>query len=73
MDLASQVGPWGLALLVIGSVVTALVRGWLIPRSTHLEIVALMNRTIVDREAQVAELKTQVAILVGSRVREPTQ
>jgi len=65
--LAVQGGPWAL----IGMVVLSIVRGWLIPRRTHLDRVADLKAAISALEETVHEQKTQMGILLG-RVREPS-
>jgi hypothetical protein len=62
---ALQGGSWGL----VGLVVLSLIRGWLIPRSTHQEIVAKLERAILKLEATVAEREHQVSALM-TRSRE---
>ena len=65
--LAMQAGPWGL----IAFVVLAILRGWLIPRRTHMDRVGDLKAAIAALEATVHEQKGQIGILLG-RVREPT-
>ena len=65
--LAVQGGPWAL----VGMVVLSIIRGWLIPRRTHLDRVADLKAAIAALEETVHEQKTQIGILLG-RVREPS-
>lgn len=67
-QLAIQGGPWGL----VGLVVVSLIRGWLIPRTTHRDRIADYRAAIADKDATIAELRAQQAILLGARAREPT-
>lgn len=60
---ANQASGWTLLVLLV-------VTGRLIPRSWHRERIADYQRTIAAREAEVAEQKQQIAILLG-RVTEP--
>lgn len=64
--LALQGGGWGL----VGLTVIALIRGWLIPRRTHREIVGLLEHATSTLEATVAEQKRQIATLMTS-AKEP--
>jgi len=64
--LALQGGPWG----IIALVVVSLVRGWLIPRSTHRERIDDYKATIVAKDRTIAELQDQRDILLG-KSREP--
>lgn len=65
--LTQQGGPYGLLALVVIS----LIRGWLIPRSTHRDRIMDYQAAIRALEATVAERDRQIATLLG-RVREPT-
>lgn len=72
--VATGVGPSGLLLFVIASIV----KGWLIPRSTHLERVADLRQRAEDYKAAweaekqvTAEGRQQIAILLGARAKEP--
>lgn len=65
--LALQGGPWGLIALGVLSIL----RGWLIPRRTHMDRVGDLKAAIAALEATVQEQKGQIGILLG-RVREPT-
>jgi hypothetical protein len=56
-----------LALSVLALVVTALVRGWLIPRRTHEDRVGDLRAAIKALEMTVGEQKTQISILLGGR------
>lgn len=56
-------GPWVLLALLV-------VRGWLIPRWTHLQITTFMQRTIDAQKDTIAELNKQVSVLLGQQ-REP--
>lgn len=60
-SLALQGGPWGL----VGLVVVSLIRGWLIPRTTHREIVGRLENAIKALEATVAEREKQVGLLLS--------
>jgi hypothetical protein len=62
-ELALKGGPWGL----VGFAVLSLIRGWLIPRPTHREIVSRLENAIKALEATVAEKDKQVSILLGRR------
>lgn len=63
--LALNGGPWVLLALLV-------VRGWLIPRWTHLQITGFMQRTIDAQKETIAERDKQIAIMLGSqREREP--
>lgn len=64
--LAVQGGPWAVICMVVYSII----RGWLIPRRTHLDRVADLKAAIAALEETVRERETQVGILLG-RVREP--
>lgn len=59
--LALQGGGWGLVSLTV----VALIRGWIIPRTTHREIVSRLENAIKALEATVAEKDKQVSILLG--------
>lgn len=59
--LAVQGGPWGLVSLCVISVL----RGWLIPRRTHLDRVGDLKAAIAALEDTVVELKAQNAMLMG--------
>lgn len=61
--LALQGSPWAIVSLAVIS----LIRGWLIPRSTHREIVGQLERTIAKLEAAEVERAKQVSILLGRR------
>lgn len=61
----AQGGPWALAALVITMVVTALVRGWLIPRSTHMDRVGDLKQTIARLEATVEVREQQINVLLS--------
>lgn len=63
--LAVQGGPWVLLALLV-------VRGWLVPRSTHLREIGYMERTITALEATVAEQKKQIAALVAGLKAPPS-
>lgn len=52
---------------VIGFTVLSLVRGWLIPRSWHRERVQDYKDTIAAKDAEIAELKAQRAVLLGAK------
>jgi hypothetical protein len=65
-QLAIQGGPWGLIALVVVS----LIRGWLIPRTTHLDRVNDFKAAIAAKDATIAEQKDQISALLG-RAREP--
>lgn len=52
---------------VSGLVVVSLVRGWLIPRRTHLDRVADLKAAIAALEETVHEQKTQIGILLGRK------
>ena len=62
-------GPWAL----VGLVVVSLIRGWLIPRTTHSDRIADYKAAVKALEATVAEQKQTIAILTAARLREPTQ
>lgn len=64
-QLAINGGPWVLLALLV-------VRGWLIPRWTHLQITKLMQRTIDAQEAIIAERDKQISILLGKPQGPPT-
>lgn len=59
-SLALQGGGWGLVSLTV----VALIRGWLMPRGTHREIVRLLERANAKLEATVSELEKQRAIIM---------
>lgn len=59
--IAVQGGPWG----IVGLVVVSLVRGWLIPRSTHRERIGDYKAAAEDKDETIAELRKQVSILLG--------
>lgn len=61
-----QITPGGLVALTVVS----LIRGWLIPRATHGEIVRHLEDTIRAQKETICERDKQVAILLG-QVREP--
>lgn len=65
LPIAVQGGPWVLLALLV-------VRGWLIPRWTHLQITKYMQRTIDAQEATIAERDKQIAILLGRKQDPPT-
>lgn len=67
LTAAAQGGPWALIALFVISVF----RGWLIPRSTHLEIVGNLKAALADKDATIVELRMQRSTLV-SGVREPS-
>lgn len=52
---------------VIAFVVLSLVRGWLIPRSWHRERIQDYKDTIAAKDAEIAELKEQRAVLLGAK------
>lgn len=56
---------------ISGLVVVSIIRGWLIPRRTHLDRVADLKAAIAALEETVHEQKTQISILLG-RAREPS-
>ncbi len=62
----AQGGPSAL----LGLVILSIVRGWLIPKTTHEREIGYRERTITALEATVAEREKQIAILLG-RLREP--
>lgn len=64
--VAVQGGPWGLTALGLVSIL----RGWLIPRTVHLDRVGDLKAAITALEATVAEQKLQISVLLG-RTREP--
>lgn len=66
--LAAKAGPWGIVALVVVS----LIRGWLIPRRTHVDRVEDLKAAITALQATVAEREHQVAVLLG-RAREPAE
>jgi hypothetical protein len=47
--------------------VVSLVRGWLIPRRTHLDRVGDLKAAIAALEETVAEQKQQIGILLGRK------
>lgn len=59
--IAVQGGPWG----IVGLVVVSLVRGWLIPRSTHRERIGDYKMALKDKDVTIAEQRQQVSILLG--------
>lgn len=61
--LALQGGPWGVLLFTAMSII----RGWLIPRRTHLDRVGDLKAAIAALEETVAEKDRQLAILLGRR------
>lgn len=63
LPIAVQGGPWVLLALLV-------VRGWLVPRATHLREIGYMQRTITALEATVAEREKQISILLG-QLKEP--
>lgn len=63
LPIVTNGGPWVLLALLV-------VRGWLIPRWTHLQITKSLERTIDAQEATIAERDKQIAILLG-RGKEP--
>lgn len=67
-EWAVKAGPWGLLALVVVS----LVRGWLIPRSTHRDRVADYKAALADKDATIAEQRKQISILLGL-TREPVE
>ncbi len=60
---AQWVGNGSLGALVVVS----LVRGWLIPRRTHLDRVGDLKAAIAALEETVAEQKQQIGILLGRK------
>ena len=67
-SLAVQGGPWGL----VGLMVVAILRGWLIPRTTHLDRIGDLKQRAEDYKAAweaerniSAERQQQVSILLG--------
>lgn len=56
-------GPWG----IVGFGVLSLIRGWLIPRSWHLERIQDYKDTIKAQHDEIAELKSQRATLLGAK------
>lgn len=65
MGAVGEVVPWltpGGALLLLG---LSVVRGWLVPRSTHREFIQVLEKTIDDKNATIAEQRRQLAILLG--------
>jgi hypothetical protein len=60
---AQWVGNGSLGVLVVVS----LVRGWLIPRRTHLDRVADLKAAIAALEETVHERETQISILLGRK------
>ena len=66
-SLALQGGGWGLVSLTV----VALIRGWLIPRRTHLQITGLLEKANQALEATVSEQKKQIEILMLGRTKDP--
>lgn len=69
--LAARGGPLGLATFVVTLVVVSLIRGWLIPLSTHLRELGYREETIKDQKATIAELKHQRDVLLGQAAMTP--
>jgi hypothetical protein len=67
-SLATQGGPWGLVAFGVLSIL----RGWLIPRRTHMDRVADLKAAISALEVTVREREKQIGILLGQGAREPT-
>lgn len=65
-QLAIQGGPW--AIIALG--VVSIIRGWLIPRTTHLDRVNDLKAAIAAKDATIAEQQHQISALLG-RAREP--
>lgn len=59
--LALQGGPWALVSMFVLSVL----RGWLIPRWTHLERVGDLKDAIAKLERTVDEREHQIDLLLG--------
>lgn len=70
--VTAKAGPWGIAIGVILTVLYALMRGELIPRSTHEDRVSDLKAAITALEATVREREAQIATLLG-RAREPVE
>lgn len=74
LAILAQGGPWGILVLVMVAIIT----GRLIPRWTHLQRVQDLKQNAADYRAALGterergdELRAQMAILLGSRAREP--
>lgn len=52
MTNLASLGPWGLLILVVSTVLTAFVRGWLVSSTNHQ---AELNRLVVAWEARLLE------------------
>jgi hypothetical protein len=62
---ASWIGNGSIGSLILIS----LVRGWLIPRATHLREIGYLERANQAKDATIAEQKQQINLLLGSRDR----
>jgi hypothetical protein len=61
-----SIGPWLTPGGLIALTVLSLIRGWLIPRSWHRERIQDYKDTIAAKDATIAELKAQIAVLLGA-------
>lgn len=52
---------------ISGLVVVSIIRGWLIPRSTHLREIGYLERASNAKDATIAEQREQIKTLLGSR------
>lgn len=62
-----SIGPYLAPTSLIGLTVVSLIRGWLIPRSWHRERIQDYKDTIAAKDATIAELKAQLAVLLGAK------
>lgn len=65
-SLVLEGGPWGVAAIVVVS----LIRGWLIPRRTHLDRIEDLKATISALEATVAVREQQINILLSGTAKK---
>lgn len=68
--LGKLVEAGGIGYAISLAAMFAILRGRLIPRSWHREVVERMDKALGDKDKTIAEQSQQIAILLG-RDREP--
>jgi hypothetical protein len=63
-------GGWAAFVATAALIVTAVWRGWLIPRPTYQDRMSDLKETITALRATVDERERQISILLGQRVAD---